>query len=122
MSLLRHFYKVEGEKMSRHVFEQEIEGKRYQVIIGWDRPVQQHFGMILEWGDFASGSGFCILEPVWSSLELTPESCLLEEIREEITRWGFEIPDDLLRNAVRDQRLDTGNQNTFYGSRSREVA
>ena len=102
--------------MSRHIFEQRIEGKPYQIIIGWDRPVQQYFGMILEWMELENGeSGYCSLEPCWSTLYLEGFRGDLETIFREIQSWGMKIPEGLLSGLVSDREGDIGNRVTYYG-------
>lgn len=101
--------------MSRHIFEQTQGGKRYRVIMGWDRPLQQFFGMILEETEFEDGeSEFCSLEPHWSSLDLEGFDGSLEIVRVEIASRGFQIPDEMLKRLVGDRAENVGNRNTTY--------
>ena len=35
--------------MSKHIFTQELDNQRYEVQIGWDKPTQEYYGLILGW-------------------------------------------------------------------------
>lgn len=100
--------------MTRHIFEDTIEGERQQVIIGWDRPMGRYFGMILPWVETDQGGGFCFLEPVWSNLYEGDGTLSLEEIASAITSRGFQISTEILKAVRRDRRVNAGNEVTRY--------
>ena len=35
--------------MSQHIFEQTVNGQKRRVQLGWDKPCQMFYGIVLEW-------------------------------------------------------------------------
>ncbi len=101
--------------MSKHIFEQVVAGGRYEVQIGWDKPTQQYYGMILEWvEDKETPDGGYYDFPVWSDMDESLAPLSLETIAEKITQRGFTIPGDLLQNVVSDKWRNAVNEFKFY--------
>ena len=101
--------------MSQHIFEQTVHGQHYEVQIGWDKPLQCYYGMIVGWvedNDCEERGYFDHL--IWSNLYDGGQYYRLEAIAQEITRRGFQIPEGLLFNVTQDQRNNTVNKMVFY--------
>ena len=103
--------------MSKHIFEQTIEGQTYEVQLGWDKPMQVFYGVISPWvEDETWEEGGYFDDPVWSNL-FVEKNLPLGEIEEECCRRGFTIPDGLLENVVSDMVRNAVNEVKYYGDR-----
>ena len=105
--------------MSKHIFEQTKQGRRYEIQLGWDKPLQQYYGMILGWAvdpEFRRGGYFD--EIIWSTIDALPAGYSLENIAAAITQRGFTIPPGLLDNVRHDKTYNISNQWRFYESES----
>lgn len=110
--------------MSKHIFEQEIEGQRHEVQIGWDKPTQQYYGMILGWmNDPLSQENGYYDDLIWSTICHYPmtQSPSLEDIEQDITQRGFNIPDGLLNTVREDRFRNAVNEMTFYETQASQA-
>lgn len=111
--------------MSKHIFEQDIEGQRCEVQIGWDKPTQQYYGMILGWvNDPLSREDGYYDDLIWSTMCHYPmaQSPLLEDIEQDITQRGFNILDGLIDNVREGRRRNAVNEMTCYKPQNPHVA
>jgi len=107
---------LKGASMSKHIFEQTVDDQTMQVQIGWDRPMQNYYGVISPWvedADMEEGGYFDDCDPLFSNL-FSPKKLSLDEIAEEVTKRGLIIPDGLLNNVINDQWHNTANKITIY--------
>lgn len=101
--------------MSKHIFNQSVNGAPYEVQIGWDKPLQQYYANIL--AIVAEGEpededyNECL---TWSDCESSKWPMSLDDIVREITNRGFDIPNGLLNNVLIDRQCDAVNQYRFY--------
>lgn|GEM_PF-2414511 len=100
--------------MSKHIFDQRIEGQLYEVQIGWDKPLQAFYGVISPWVEREEeGEEGYFDDPIWSNLNYD-KKLTLEEIADACRTRGFIIPEGLLENVGADQRRNAVNEVTFY--------
>ena len=101
--------------MSKHIFTATIDQKNYEIQIGWDKPTQEYYGMILGFTeDPTEENGGYFDDMIWSSMFSTPPIYTLEDIENEISKRGFIIPEGLLTNVVLDMHRNAVNEHRFY--------
>ncbi len=101
--------------MSKHIFNQLLNNQKYEIQIGWDKPLQEFYGTIL--GFIESTDNDCdgyFDDLIWSSIFLKNRPCDLEPIIKEIIDRGFLIPDGLIDNVKADSCRNSVNEYTFY--------
>ena len=101
--------------MSKHIFSQQLDDQRYEVQIGWDKPTQEYYGLIIGWvqdSDCEEGGYFDDL--VWSNKYTSKDALTLNDIANEITQRGFTLPDTLLDNVEQDRLRNAVNEFRFY--------
>lgn len=100
--------------MSKHIFEQSVDGNRYEVQIGWDKPCRRFYYVIspyLTEGEYAGD----LDDPVDSNLYLSdPDSLTLADIQAACERRGITLPPDLLGNVEQDRLRNAVNERRVY--------
>ena len=100
--------------MSQHIFEQSINDRRYEIIMGWDKPLQCYYGVILGWiedDEFEEGGYFN--DVIWSGMR-RPNDLSLETMALTITNHGFTLPDGFLDHIKQDRQRNAVNETTHY--------
>ncbi len=107
--------------MSKHIFEETLNGQKYEIQLGWDNPLQRYYGVIIGWVlDTDADDGGYFDDLVWSNIYQTPHLCSLQQIATEITKRGFTIPEGLLDNVYHDKTHNISNQRRFYETNAQQ--
>jgi hypothetical protein len=100
--------------MSKHLFDQKVGDTKYEVQIGWDRPLQRFYFVISPYivdKDF----GEITDDPVASNLNLpNPTQLTLEQIKAVCEDYGLVLPLDILANVDADRIRDAVNEIKVY--------
>jgi hypothetical protein len=89
--------------MSRRYFGNET----YEVVTGWDRPLQYHF-LVISQRDDPDG------EPIFSNLFLRHPAMTLEQIADTLKTYGITAPPTLLTDLNADALADRGDFDVHY--------
>ena len=96
--------------MSQYHYMFVHKGKKTEVFMGWDRPLQGFFLVIDQGGE----------EPLWSNLDQEvshPNS--LTPFLVELNNRGINAPESMISELLEDQRQNVGNKNGVYWSGGR---
>ncbi len=93
--------------MSQHIWTY----KNYEVLTGWDRPLQRYF-LVISLTDIPEDDDETD-EYVFSNLRMKNASMTLEEICKILERLNIPYPDNLRENLEKDEME---NARTGYGS------
>lgn len=102
--------------MSQHIFQQTIDGKAFEIQIGWDKPCQRFYGVVSTWvhDDTEYCDGYWDDDqPVWSNLHHTGD-LTLDAITREIGKLGIKIPERILQYVLIDQRYNIVNRRALH--------
>jgi len=102
--------------MSRHIFKQAVDQVYYLIQIGWDKPCQRYYGVVMQWVEEVqeTEAGYFDDEnPVWSNLFFDHDFSL-EEIAAECSKLGIKVPHGLLENVREDKSRNAVNLLKFY--------
>lgn len=89
--------------MSRHSYTFEREDQSIEVLMGWDRPLQQVF-MVVEARDAEEGY-------LYSNLEArNPETLTLEDFRQALAELQIQVPESMFVETEIDRRMNAGNR------------
>lgn len=109
--------------MSKHIFNQTLGNQKYEIQIGWDKPLQEFYGTILGFIEDTGSDGDGYFDDlIWSSIFLKSRPFDLEPIITEITGRGFLIPDGLIDNVKADRCRNAVNEHTFYDAPAPKLA
>ncbi len=99
--------------MSQHYFS----NSHYDVLVGWDRPLQGFFLVI----DEEHSDGNMPLTVYTNLCEKVPHPKTFDHFESVLKRFGVELPNALMEELLVDQKIQAGNKMVFWdqdGSRT----
>ncbi len=97
--------------MSQHFFNTEYQGRPVEVVMGWDRPLQEYF-LWIRWLDRKEYDGERFL---WHNLDHdVKERHLFYTFVRVLESFGIEVPKEMLDGVLRDGQENAGSKKVIY--------
>ena len=99
--------------MSQHIFNTSHEGQPVTIMMGWDRPLQGYFLVVMTDDEAQERYIYSNLkDPVLTGCNGLPES--IEYFCEKLTELGIEVPAEMLEGVEMDGIFNVGNKIAHY--------
>lgn len=99
--------------MSQHYFETTLHDQPAVVLMGWDRPLQGYFLVIMQEGANEEDmlySNLC--DPALLRFNGLPPT--LDYFKAKLSEFGLKVPQRMIDEIGTDELLNEGNRNLWY--------